>query len=366
MESITIEGMLISRRTLLASAAAALPAASAQTVRLPRKIRLGIIGWEGHPGEVTGPLERLPDVEVAAICHSDPKVLERMARSPRLTAAAKYSSYDDMLGREKLDVVGVCNNNGERAAAVLACAKAKVNTIAEKPLAITRSDFERVKSAVDSSGISLGMLLPMRFDPSYLALRKIVEDGSIGEIAQIDAQKSYKAGDRPDWFLKRSSYGSTILWIGIHMLDLMRWTSGREFTEVAGFHGHVAFPELGEMDNVTVSAFRLDNGGTATLRMDYLRPDTATTHGDDRLRLGGTKGVAEYMAATGVTLMRAGAAPTVIKDLPPRGSVFIDYLESTYLGKKPSLALKDIYAVNEVTLAAHEASEAGKTIRIRR
>lgn len=339
--------------------------ALAGPLKLPKKIRLGLIGWEGHPGEITGPLPQLPDVEVAAICHTDPLVLERMARNPRLAAAARYSSYGDMLSKEKLDVAAVCNNNGERGAAVIACAKSRVNTIAEKPLAISRQEFDQVKQAVDASGISLGMLLPMRFDPSYLALRRIVESGAIGEVAQIDAQKSYKSGDRPDWFKKRATYGSTILWIGIHMLDLMRWTSGREFKEAAGFNGHVAFPELGEMDNVTASIFRLDNGGTATLRMDYLRPETALTHGDDRLRLAGTKGVAEYMGALGVTLMTTSGKPTVVKDLPPKESVFVDYLKATYLGTKPSLTLRDIYAVNEVTLAAHEAVELGKTVQVR-
>ena len=62
------------------------------------------------------------------------------------------------------------------------------------------------------------------------------------------------------------------------------------------------------METATASVLQLDNGGLATLRVDYFRPETAPTHGDDRLRLAGTKGIVEYQASTGVTLMTADDA----------------------------------------------------------
>jgi hypothetical protein len=39
--------------------------------------------------------------------------------------------------------------------------------------------------------------------------------------------------------------------------------------------------------------FRLANGGTATCHLDFLRPESAHTHGDDRLRIAGSEGVLE-------------------------------------------------------------------------
>ena len=57
------------------------------------------------------------------------------------------------------------------------------------------------------------------------------------------------------------------------MLDLMRWTSGREFTAVAGFETRKG-REVGEMETATASVLQLDNGGLATLRVDYFRPET--------------------------------------------------------------------------------------------
>ncbi|HLJ18105.1 MAG TPA: Gfo/Idh/MocA family oxidoreductase [Bryobacteraceae bacterium] len=351
----------ISRRALLAGMGTAV----ADPVKLPEKVRVAIIGLEGHTGEITGQLKQLPDVEIVAICDEDAKAVERFARHPQLAAAHRYSDYRRLLDSEKLDVAAVCNNNGARAAAILACLDRKLHVIAEKPLSINRPDLERIKKTVARQNVKLGMLLGMRYEPCYRALRQIVESGEIGEVAQISSQKSYKLGAREDWYTHRETYGSTILWIGIHMIDLMRFTSGREFTHASSFMGHVGFPELGAMENTTVSGFRLDNRGTASLHMDYYRPETAPTHGDDRLRLAGTKGVAEYMDATGgVTLITTKSKLTTISGLPPAGSVFVDFLENVYNGKPATLPLADIYRVCEITLAANDAAFSGKIVPI--
>jgi predicted dehydrogenase len=353
--------MPMTRRTLLSAGAAF--AAASETVRLPAKVRLGIVGFDGHAGEITGPLPQLPDVEVVAIADASPAALARAAKNPRLVGAKQYSNYKDLLSAGNLDVVAVCNNNGERAEVVLAAVDRGLHTIAEKPLAIERADYNRIKAAVERKKISLGLLLPMRYEPHYAGLKRIVESGAIGDVVQISSQKSYKASGSPAWRRNRPTYGSTILWIGIHMIDLMRWSTGRELIDATSWQRRVGMPELKDQENVSASVFQLDNGGLAILRMDYLRPDTAPSHGDDRLRVAGTKGVVEYMASTGLTVVTTGAKPSTVTDLPAEGSLFADYLKATYLGAKPSITLTDIWRVNEITLAAHESAERRQTVR---
>lgn len=353
----------IARRSLLAGAALAAQAANA-ALKLPRKVRLALLGLEGHTGEVVRPLPQLPDVEVAAIADPNGSAIAAMARNPRLAGAKRYADYRQMLEREELDMVCICGPTHTRAERILACAERKLHVVAEKPLAIERADLEKVKAAVGKSGIRLTMLLPMRFSPPYLALRQIVREGQIGEVAQIAAQKSYKLGKRPTWMLKRASFGGSIPYIGIHMVDLMRWSTGREMVQAASFQSHIGFPEYGDMENTTGTIFRLDNGGVGMLRMDYLRPETAASHGDDRLRVVGTVGVVEYQASTGVTLISSKEKPRTISSLPPAGSLFLDFLDSVYHAKPPMLDLPDIYRVNEIVLAARESAEKGRVIEV--
>ncbi len=341
---------------------------AAPEVRLPRKIRLALAGFDGHPEEILRVLPQLPDVELVAVAgeESDTDTQANAFKNRYVAKARRYETLAELLAAEQLDLVAVCNHNGRRTAAILACAARKLNVIAEKPLALHRADLDAVYDSVKRSGIHLGMLLPMRFDPPYLAMRRIVESGAIGEVLQMDAQKSYQLGARPAWQKHAVSYGSTILWIAIHSIDLMLWVSGRSFTEAASLQSHVGFPEAGEMQNVTASVFRMDNGGCATLHMDYLRPATASGHGDDRLRVSGTRGIVEYQESTGVTLITGTSRPAVVRDLPRQQSVFLDFLQSLYQGTRAALSWPEIVKANEVTLAAHTAAEQHGFVAVRR
>lgn len=361
--SMTAESLpFLSRRALLAGA---LPAQQApEPIRFDRKIRIALIGLEGHTGEILRPLPRLPDVEVVALADPDEKALAAAARNPRLKSARQYTDYRRLLDRETLDMAAVCGPNGGRAQRILAALERNLHVVAEKPLAIEMEELERIERAVERHRVRLSMLLPMRFSPPYLALKQIVDSGEIGQVAQIAAQKSYKLGERAPWFRRRQTYGGTIPWIGIHMVDLMRWTSGREMVEAVSYQSRFAFPDLGEMENVTATLFRLDNDGAGVLRLDYLRPQTAPTHGDDRLRLAGSKGVAEYQAATGVTVMSESSKPRVIEKLPAEQSLFIDFLESVYRGKPAALSLADIYRVNRIVLLARQSAEEHRIVQL--
>jgi hypothetical protein len=148
------------------------------------------------------------------------------------------------------------------------------------------------------------------------------------------------------------------------MIDLMLAISGRDFTEAFGYQAHIGFDETGDTENVTGTVFRLDNGGVALLRMDYLRPQKARTHGDDRLRVAGSKGVAEYMEATGVTLVSESRDRTVFTDLPPARSVFVEFLEHIYLGKPAPIPWKQIHRGHVVALRAREAMETRKVVKL--
>lgn len=354
----------LTRRSVLAGMAVS--AAAAQALRLPRKVRVAIIGLDGHPTEITKPLNDVPELDIVAISSSRPGQVERFIRNrPRLANVKAYDDERRMLDAEKPDVVAVCNNNGERARWILEAVGRGHHVIAEKPLALTRGDFNQVKKAVASSGVKLGMLLPMRYWSPYRGLKQIVDRGEIGEVIQISAQKSYVLGNREEWYKNEKTYGSTILWIAIHMIDLMAWTSGRKFTSAASFMGRVGFPNAGAMETTTATAFRLDNGGAAALHMDYCMTAGGVSGGDDRLRLAGTKGVAEFMALTGeVTLTTHSQKQHRVENLPPEGSVFRDFLAHVYAGAPATLTLEEIYANCDVTLAAHESAVKGQMVRI--
>ena len=152
------------------------------------------------------------------------------------------------------------------------------------------------------------MMITMRTQPNYLAMREAVAQGLIGEITQLGGQKSYRLGERPEWVKHRETFSGIIPYVGIHIMDLARWISGREFVEVMAYASNVSHPEIGDMEDNGCVLAKLDNGASAAFRLDYCRPAAAPTHGDDRLRLAGHLGVIESIAEK-VTLITHEAGP---------------------------------------------------------
>ena len=358
------------RLTACAAAALAAPVSAVpggtqdQTMRLSREVRVAIIGLENHISEILEVVKASPQVRLTAVADKNPDLLGEKASDPLIRKAKPYSDYRDLLDREQLDVVAVCGENATRAAIVQACAERKLNVVAEKPLAITMGDLDRIRKTIERSGSALTLLLPMRFSAVYQKMRSIIMERGIGEVVTVAAQKSYKLGDRPDWMKSRSSFGGIIPYIGIHMIDLMRWTSGHDFVEAAAFQSNVGAPQIREMENNAGVVFRLDNGGTGSLRLDYLRPASAPTHGDDRLRVAGTAGVVEYQEGRGVSLVTTARKTEQITDLPPEKNLFADFLEALYSGGKHLISLQDVFRVSEIVLKVRDAADTGTVVRL--
>jgi predicted dehydrogenase len=344
--------------TLAASAAAAAP------LRLPGKIRVAVIGQDGHLGEILNPLPQLPDVEVVACCDYTEAALASLVAKKGMAGAKGYLNQEKMLDEVKPDVVAVVNDDGARAKAVLAALQRGIHCIAEKPLAITRMDLKKIKRVARDSKGRLGMLVPLRYAAPFRGLKQVVDSGEIGEVLLMGGQKSYKRGISSTWKNQRASYGSTMLWIGPHLVDLFHFTSGLRMTEAFCWQGNVKEPALGDRENVVGALFRLATGGMAEMRMDYLRPDTAPTHEDDRLRIAGTKGIVEYTAATGVTILSDGGKPRRLETLPEGGQIFMDYLDAVYNRKPGQLTVEEIFHVSDAIQAAEDSSRTGHPAKV--
>jgi predicted dehydrogenase len=337
---------------------------AAETLSLQRKVRVGVVGTEGHLAEILRPLSVLPDVEVVAFADVHEAGRASLAKQPALAKAKAYDDPRRMLDVEKLDVVGVVNDDGARARVVLDVLSRGIHCVAEKPLAIERSDLQKIKKLAASGKAKLAMLTPLRYAPPFLAIRDIVASGEIGEVLLLGGQKSYKRGASSAWKNKRETYGSTMLWIGPHVVDLFHFASRLKMTEAFCWQANVQDPSIGIRENVVGAVFRLANGGVAEMRMDYLRPDTAPTHEDDRLRVAGTKGVVEYTAATGVTVLSNSGPGRKVERLPAARYLFADFLDHVYNGKPPAQTMEEILHVSDAIQAAEDSSRSGKPVKV--
>ncbi len=333
----------------------------------PAKTRVGLIGTDGHTGILLDTIARLPDVELTAFAKSRPDDdVAGIKRGRSFTERTRiYDAFEELLEKEQLDVVGVCLPYYRNAEASIAAARKGIHIVSEKPVATTLADLEALKKAVAEAKVRFTSLMNMRCFPPYQAARKAVLDGLIGQPILLTSQKSYRFGESRPWFYKDlKTYGGTIPWAGIHSIDYMRWTTGREYVEVSAWHGnadHADYP--GFQDHAGV-LFKLDNGGTAMTNLDYLRPESAPTHGDDRLRIAGSEGIIEVLGAENrASLITAADGPREL-ELPEEVDFFTDFLAELSGKREHLISQEDAFRLTEICLKAKEAAEAGQWIRL--
>lgn len=364
----------ISRRNFLESTVAAGFATTVKAgARMTRKInpstllRVGLIGRDGHTGIILGSIPKLKNVQWTAYAKSRPDESSAWVReNPAGRSQTRvYDHYKEMLGKEDVDVVGVCLPYYQNAEASIAAARAGVHVLSEKPAATSLPDLVRLEQEIRRSGVRYSIMLDMRAQPIFQAARKAVGQGMVGEPILISSQKSYQYGTERPWFYKdRKTYGGTIPWVGIHALDYMRWVSGQEYAQVAAFEGNKAHPQTPGCEDHAALLFRLANGGTATCHLDFLRPQTAPTHGDDRLRIAGSEGVLEaWEVGDRVTVIsskgKSGELP-----LPPAVDFFSTFVAELRGEGQHLLTAEEAFSITRICLKARDAADTGMWVTL--
>ncbi|MGD9495154.1 MAG: Gfo/Idh/MocA family protein [Armatimonadota bacterium] len=328
-------------------------------------LRVGLIGLKGHQGTILSGVQQMPDARLVAVCDDDEGKLVAVAGWPSADGDTRtFTDADEMLDAVEMDIVGVCGTDAERAAVIIAAAERGIHVIAEKPLAMSLDELARVRQAVTDAGIHLTMLLTMRYDPPYRTIRRLVAEGAIGEVCLATMQKSYRLGERPAWQRSRATFSGIIPFIGIHALDLIRWTTGREFVAGAAWCANVAHPEMGDLEDSASIALGLDNRGSATVRLDYCRPAAAPTHGDDRLRIAGDQGVVEFMLIRDeVTLITAREGPRAV-EMEQGLDQFADFVAAVRGEGECVVPAQDCFRMTEVCLRLREAAESRTLVEL--
>lgn len=335
----------------------------------PRPLRVGIAGnCGGHIDTVLESVKAHPWLVLTGLCPGDPSedfgpFLSR--EDVRALGARVYPDHHAMLAAEpRIDILGVSPPYHRHAALCRDALAAGVAPFCEKPLALELDDLDSLQQAAEAAGRPVGIMLTFRYDARFHTARLLVREGVIGEPILGYAQKAYRLGNRPAFYRRRALIGGMIPWVGIHAIDWFRWVSGRRYRAVTARHGNIAAAAYPELEDHAACLFALDNGGSAVFSFDYLRPMAAPTHGDDRLRLVGTRGSIDICENDGLRVIGPdGPVDVLLK--PPPIDLFADF--ALGLACPPYTGListREAFTITRISLLARLAADTGRTIAI--
>lgn len=247
-------------------------------------LSVGIFGSNGH--QIHGAIADHPRARlVAAAAFPAEKLAD--AKGVR-----QYDSLDALLKDAEVQLVSLCSpRRREQAREAIRCLEAGKHVLAEKPCAMTEADLDAIVETSRRTGCAFHEMAGTAFGQPYRAMAQIVRAGTIGQVVQVFAQKSYPYYDnRPQ---NEEVDGGLVGQNATHGVRLIEQVAGQQVAAIQAMETQLGNPKAGDLRMAAGLLCRLANGGLASVIANYLNPRGLGIWGNDHLRIFGTLGMVE-------------------------------------------------------------------------
>ena len=237
---------------------------------------------------------------------------------------ALFTNFSDMLRCAELQAVIVCVPTHLHEQFVIEALSQGLSVLCEKPFALDLASAQRMLGARRSSPGCLMIAQVLRFWPSYVRIKQLVTEGTIGTVQAVAAHRLAQYPPWGDWFRDPKKSGGAMLDMQVHDIDFVYWLLGSpQEVYAAGRQS-----QTGSWDQVT-SLLRYPNS-IATLEATYLMPTAwPFTCG---IRVTGSHGCLEFSFRVGGNVEQREQADSSLRLYANDGTV-----------SEPAVAQDDMY-----------------------
>ena len=168
------------------------------------------------------------EIELVSVCDIDSRVLSEHQQKYTVSG---YREMEEMLQKERLDLVALCTPSGIHPEQAVIASKYKVNVITEKPMATRWNDGVRMLKACDDAGVRLFVVKQNRLNSTLQLLKRAVGEKRFGKIHMVHLnvfwtrpQSYYDQGN--GWRGTWEYDGGAFMNQASHYVDLLDWLIG--------------------------------------------------------------------------------------------------------------------------------------------
>lgn len=199
----------------------------------------------------------------------------RLSEIQHLAPSAFLTDREDEAFRKDSDAAVIGSPTVFHVRQARTAIKLGLHVFIEKPLASTLEDTETLAREAEHSGRVVLVGCNLRFSPSLLLAKQLVDSGRIGRPLSVRAHCGYylphwrPTTDYREGYGARRETGGGIILDCIHEFDYLRWLFG-EVTEVFCYAGKLSTLEIDVEDNADI-LLRFESGVVGNLHLDYLQ-----------------------------------------------------------------------------------------------
>ena len=227
----------------------------------PRQIGVGLLGFGALGPAHAAALASVPGLRLAAVCDRDAR---RRDAARALDPVAAVVAGDRELERlDDVDVIVVATPPATHAAAVLQALDAGRHVVCEKPFALSTAECDRMIERAADRGLMLTVFQNRRWDPDFVALRRVVRSGAIGELFHMEAFVGGYSHPCHLWHSHQAVSGGAVFDWGSHYIDWILQLFDEPVVAVRGQETKRVWHDVTNADHVSVD-IRFDGGGAAS------------------------------------------------------------------------------------------------------
>ncbi len=221
-------------------------------------LRFGLIGCGAQGRYLSEALAMTERAELVAC--ADPKAEAAEAAVQLCGYRQAYDDYWKMLEQEDLDAVIVATVHDQLFPAALAAVESGKHVFVEKPMALNAEDGRKLTKTAREARLKLMVGYTLRFMPERILLKRLLEQGAIGEVAHIGAGQLI--GGMGGWLGEKAHGGGPLFYIGSHVIDNVLWVSGKRAKRV---YAEVTWKDGSDVEAGVQLTIRFEDDSTAMI-----------------------------------------------------------------------------------------------------
>jgi UDP-N-acetylglucosamine 3-dehydrogenase len=239
----------------------------------PGRLRIAVIGGGAMGARHLRKLAELPGVAVAGLVDPDPAT----APVADMASVRRFDNLDELLAATGADAAIVATPTPEHHDVAAVALSAGLHVLVEKPIAATLDEADALIAAAERAGVVLAVGHVERHNPVVQELRRLVADGTVGDVSSVLARR---VGGVP----QREPATDVVVDLAIHDVDVMGYVTGQTPVLLAA-HGSRTFH--GSRHDSAEILLRLGRA-SGFIQVNWVTPTKVRT-----LTVTGSHGVAE-------------------------------------------------------------------------
>ena len=325
--------------------------------------KIGVMSFAHmHAFSYAACLNELPEASLAAVWDDNPK----RGRDAAKQFGATFAGDLDKFLRLDIEGVIITSENVKHRAMVERAAKAGKWILCEKPLAPGIEDAKAMVACCKKAKVGLGTAFPCRYSPPLIAVKNALDSSEYGEIyaAACTNNGQFPGG----WFAREAlSGGGATMDHTVHVADVLRWMTGKEFTKVYCENGNLLRHGI-DTDDLGSLHMEMEGGLQISHIASWNRAKSFPTWGDVTLEIVAEKGVIRVDAfSQKISVYHDDAlrAEWAYWGGNPDLGLVKDFVNAVDERREPSVTGVDGLRAVEVTVAAYKSAKSQRMVRVR-